>query len=82
MVAMPENENEQYEASVELEDEHAFRGVVDDFDDVVLRITGSNIEGEDGIDIELDQMQPQDNAVLELIEDDRVLARFIQGDAR
>jgi hypothetical protein len=78
--------SDEYEASVDLEDEHAQRAVVDDFDDLTLRVTGTGLEDDDidadGIDINLDTLEPRDDAVVELIDGDEVLTRLIQARAK
>lgn len=73
-----EDGTERFEASIALEDEDAQRFVVRDFNQVIIRVTGTEYEG-DGVDLELSQLAPSDDAVVELIEDEEVHSRFIQA---
>lgn len=70
--------DQDFEASVDLYDEDAYRTVVDDFRGVRLRCTGTKDEHGDGIDIPLSTTLPREDAVVELIDGDRVLCRLIQ----
>ena len=70
-------DNEKFEASIDLDDEYAHRFVVENFDDVLIRVTGTEYDG-DGVDLELSQLAPSNDAVVEIIEHGEVHTRFIQ----
>ncbi len=68
-------------AGDDLDDEHAVRAKVDDWADLELRVTGSDVRGENGVlSATAGAMQANEDSTVEVVAGSKVIARAIHED--